>query len=54
VWAASKEAEFLHGRFVWASWDVNELASGTIRKRLEEDAFYLRASILGVGDDNIT
>ena len=25
VWLASKEAAFLKGRFVWASWDVQEL-----------------------------
>ncbi|KAF7550349.1 hypothetical protein G7Z17_g5777 [Cylindrodendrum hubeiense] len=25
VWAASEEAKFLNGRFVWAAWDVNEL-----------------------------
>jgi len=25
VWLASPEAAFLHGRFVWANWDVDEL-----------------------------
>ncbi|KAJ3526328.1 hypothetical protein NM208_g11110 [Fusarium decemcellulare] len=25
VWAASDEAKFLSGRFVWATWDVDEL-----------------------------
>ncbi|KIM97347.1 hypothetical protein OIDMADRAFT_32347 [Oidiodendron maius Zn] len=25
VWSASKEAEFLSGRFAWANWDVEEL-----------------------------
>lgn len=25
VWAASKEAEFLKNKFVFAGWDVNEL-----------------------------
>lgn len=25
VWAASKEARFLHGRLVWSGWDVEEL-----------------------------
>lgn len=25
VWAASPEAKFLHGKFVWANWDVEEL-----------------------------
>jgi hypothetical protein len=25
VWLASDEADFLSGRFLWASWDVDEL-----------------------------
>lgn len=25
VWTASAEAEFLNGKFVWATWDVTEL-----------------------------
>jgi NADP-dependent 3-hydroxy acid dehydrogenase YdfG len=32
VWAASKEAKFLNGKFAWANWDVDELkaAAGAI------------------------
>jgi hypothetical protein len=48
VWAASKEAAFLHGRFVWSSWDVEEMATGDIRKRIDEDYYYLRGSIVGL------
>jgi hypothetical protein len=47
VWAASKEAEFLHGRMTWASWDVEEMATGAIRKRIDSDPEFLRASIVG-------
>jgi hypothetical protein len=25
VWAASPEAKFLRGKFLWANWDVDEL-----------------------------
>jgi hypothetical protein len=25
VWAASPEAKFLNGKFVWVNWDVDEL-----------------------------
>ena len=25
VWAASPEAEFLKGKFIWSNWDVEEL-----------------------------
>ena len=48
VWAASKEAEFLHGRFVWCSWDVQEMKQGVMRKRCEEDTCYLRVAIAGL------
>jgi hypothetical protein len=47
VWAVSKEAEFLHGRFAWSAWDVEELATCEIRKRIDSDPEYLRASIVG-------
>lgn len=45
LWAATKEAAFLHGRFVWASWDVEELAAGEIRNRIDNDPYFLRSSI---------
>ena len=48
VWAASKNAAFLHGRFVWTSWDIEELSTGELRKRIDEDPLYLRASIVGL------
>jgi hypothetical protein len=48
VWAASPEAEFLHGRFVWAGWDVDELRAGELRKRIEEDPNFLKIGVLGL------
>ncbi|KAI1334016.1 NAD(P)-binding protein [Xylariaceae sp. FL0016] len=48
VWAASSEAKFLHGRFVWANWDVDELKKGEIRKRLDEDTHYLKFGVVGL------
>jgi hypothetical protein len=48
VWAASSEAEMLHGRFVWASWDVDELLSGETFKKLKTDANYLRIGVVGL------
>lgn len=48
VWAASDQASFLHGRFVWASWDVNELQSGQARQRIDNDAAYLRLGVHGL------
>lgn len=50
VWAASPEASWLHGRFVWANWDVDELkANPEVLKKLESDNGYLK---LGVGGLN--
>jgi len=48
VWAASPEATFLHGRFVWAAWDVEELKSGPLREKLEKDANFLKVSVNGI------
>jgi hypothetical protein len=47
VWCASPEALFLHGRFVWAAWDVDEL-KGPIRERLEKDVDFLRIGVHGL------
>ncbi|KAF5662570.1 peroxisomal short-chain alcohol dehydrogenase [Fusarium circinatum] len=47
VWLATPNAAFLHGRFAWASWDINELSQGPIRERIEEDPYYLKITIRG-------
>jgi hypothetical protein len=52
VWASSKEASFLHGRFVWSSWDVSELAKGETRARIDEDLEYLRIGMIGMRGQN--
>ena len=48
VWAASDEAAFLNGRFMWSSWDVEELASGEVGKRIESDENFLRVGVHGL------
>lgn len=48
VWAASNEAAFLHGRFVWANWDVDELRSGEIGKQIQEDEHFLKMGVEGL------
>ncbi|ERS98796.1 hypothetical protein HMPREF1624_03986 [Sporothrix schenckii ATCC 58251] len=49
VWAASQEARFLHGRYVYATWDVDELVSSAeLRARLDGDHNYLRPGIVGL------
>ncbi|KAF5003602.1 hypothetical protein FDECE_9857 [Fusarium decemcellulare] len=48
VWAASDEAEFLHGRYVWAKWDVDELRTGPLRKRIESEPGFLRVTVGGI------
>ncbi|ROW15080.1 hypothetical protein VPNG_03417 [Cytospora leucostoma] len=48
VWLASAEARFLHGRFVWASWDVEELKTGELRQKIDEDVEFLKLGLVGV------
>ena len=46
VWAATKQAAFLHGRFVWAHWDVKELEA--MKGRLEEDQGIFKIGLQGI------
>ncbi|KAJ8124318.1 hypothetical protein O1611_g9324 [Lasiodiplodia mahajangana] len=48
VWATSPEAKFLHGRFVWASWDVEQLKNGDLRKRIDEEPAFLKIGVNGL------
>ncbi|KAF9073203.1 short-chain dehydrogenase/reductase [Rhodocollybia butyracea] len=49
VWAASPKASWLHGRFVWASWDVDELkADPEIQKQVQGKGGYLKVAIEGL------
>ncbi|KAF5672546.1 short-chain alcohol dehydrogenase/reductase [Fusarium heterosporum] len=48
VWCASEEATFLHGRFVWTAWDVDELKSGPVRETLDSDGNFLRIGVHGL------
>lgn len=48
MWAASDEAKFLHGRFVWANWDVDELQTGPLRERIENDPGFLKMTVKGL------
>ncbi|KAF9874659.1 hypothetical protein CkaCkLH20_07796 [Colletotrichum karsti] len=50
LWAASPEARFLHGRFVWANWDVEELMAGLVRKQIEDDEHFLKVGIEGLSE----
>jgi len=50
VWAASHEAEFLHGRFVWANWDVDEIKSNEMGKQNGENSHFLKIGIEGLSE----
>ncbi|KAJ3737533.1 short-chain dehydrogenase/reductase [Lentinula guzmanii] len=51
VWAASPEASWLHGRFVWAHWDVEELKSDKdILTRLEQETGFLKVGVQGLAE----
>ncbi|KAE8446346.1 hypothetical protein EG329_012095 [Mollisiaceae sp. DMI_Dod_QoI] len=53
LWLASKESSFLHGRYAYASWDVDQLANGSIRKRIDKDPYFLRVSVDGLHESNL-
>ena len=44
VWLASPEADFLHGRFVWAHWDIEELIA--LKERMEKDPMFLSIGLV--------
>jgi hypothetical protein len=48
VWAASSEAAFLHGRFVWAAWDLGEVRSDEVLKRIKNDPDFLTLRLVGM------
>ena len=45
VWASTSQAAFLHGRFVWTDWDVDELLA---MKEKFNDAGFLKFGLQGV------
>ncbi|KAF4443207.1 hypothetical protein F53441_11516 [Fusarium austroafricanum] len=50
VWAATPEATFLHGRFIWANWDVDELKSGHVREQIDTDEHFLKIGMEGLSE----
>ncbi|KPI40251.1 uncharacterized protein AB675_7699 [Cyphellophora attinorum] len=48
VWAASAEASFLHGRYVEANWDVEEMSRGDVRTKVEQDQYFLQIGVNGL------
>lgn len=47
MWAASPEAKYLHGRYVYAAWDVEELKE-QVSERLSVDRDYLALGVKGL------
>jgi len=46
VWASTPAASFLHGRFVWANWDVEELSRR--KAEIEDEDGLLKIGVQGV------
>jgi NAD(P)-dependent dehydrogenase (short-subunit alcohol dehydrogenase family) len=44
LWLASTETRFLHGRFMWANWDVDELIG--LKERLEKEEAFLTIGLI--------
>lgn len=49
VWAASREAEYLHGRFVWANWDVDEVKR-VLGEQIAKEPNFLKVGIEGLSE----
>lgn len=49
VWAASREAEYLHGRFIWANWDVDEVKA-VLGKQISEEPNFLKVGFEGLSE----
>lgn len=49
VWAASDEAQHLHGRFVWAGWDVDEVQA-TLGPQIAGPGHFLKVGIEGLSE----
>jgi hypothetical protein len=45
LWLSSKEAAFLHGKFVWVNWDVEELKAK--KAEIEADPYLLAIGLGG-------
>ncbi|ROT37791.1 NAD(P)-binding protein [Sodiomyces alkalinus F11] len=50
VFLASPEAEFLHGRFIWSNWDVEELKTGVVGEQIKKEPHFLKAGIEGLSE----
>ena len=44
LWLAGPESGFLHGRYLWAQWDVDELVA--LRERVERDPSFLKIGLV--------
>ena len=46
MWASTAQAAFLHGRFVWCHWDVEEMVA--MQPRFQADPGFLRIGLQGI------
>ncbi|KAK3949566.1 hypothetical protein QBC32DRAFT_219421 [Pseudoneurospora amorphoporcata] len=52
VWATTTEARFIHGRFVWAHWDVDEMKA-LYAERFVKDKDLFRFGVCGLAGSNL-
>ncbi|KAK3313669.1 hypothetical protein B0H66DRAFT_594521 [Apodospora peruviana] len=48
VWTATEDAKFLHGRWVAAHWDIDEIKAPGFVKKVESERNYLRIGLVGI------
>lgn len=46
LWVSTPAAAFLHGRFIWANWDADELMA--MKQKILDDPALLKIGITGV------
>lgn len=51
VWVSGKDAAFLHGRFLWANWDADELIA--MKEKILADPAFLKIGVTGVGSFSV-
>jgi hypothetical protein len=48
VWLCGKDAAFLHGRYVWTNWDMDEVL--TLKEKILADPGFLKIGVAGTNN----
>lgn len=51
LWLSTPAAAFLHGRYIWANWDADELMA--MKQKVLDDPSFLKVGITGVNSCSV-